>query len=81
MILTILYRLHQEICDFYDFVRPYSFEQDLREDLVQRVQRAVVDSGSLKPGRILAFGSFAAGLYLPTADMDLVYVSDAYWRS
>jgi non-canonical poly(A) RNA polymerase PAPD5/7 len=28
------------------------------------------------PGRIFCFGSFPAGLYLPTADMDLVYASD-----
>lgn len=31
-------------------------------------------------GRILCFGSFPAGLYLPTADMDLVYVSDRHYN-
>jgi non-canonical poly(A) RNA polymerase PAPD5/7 len=30
------------------------------------------------PARVKCFGSFPAGLFLPTADMDLVYTSDQY---
>ncbi|KAK4553616.1 hypothetical protein LTR86_009412 [Recurvomyces mirabilis] len=75
-------RLHKEICDFYDFVRPYEYEESVRQALITRIQKAVRTS----PARgapnveILCFGSFAAGLYLPTADMDLVAVTRQYMK-
>jgi non-canonical poly(A) RNA polymerase PAPD5/7 len=74
-------RLHEEICRFYDFVRPYDYEEESRADLINRVQVALMNSGVLEPGRVLAFGSYPAGLYLPTADMDLVFVSDSFSRT
>ena len=65
--------LHKEICDFYNFVKPRSFEQVVREDLLVRLQDAV---SNWKSGcEVHCFGSFAAGLYLPNADMDVVAVS------
>lgn len=81
--LTALRSLHKEIADFYEFVRPYAYEEEVRRDLINRVQRAVrgapnkVGGGSAE---IKSFGSFAAGLYLPTADMDLVALSPDYLR-
>ncbi|CAO2658254.1 Nn.00g059770.m01.CDS01 [Neocucurbitaria sp. VM-36] len=73
--------LHNEILDFYDFVAPQPFEHDIRNQLVHRVNSAL---GSRRfpheSGRILCFGSFPAGLYLPTADMDLVYTSDRHYN-
>ena len=73
--------LHNEILDFYDYVAPKPYEHDVRHSLVQRVNSAL---GSRRfphdSGRILCFGSFPAGLYLPTADMDLVYTSDRYYN-
>ena len=69
-------RLHKEIIDFYEYVKPRHFEQVIRtklvEDLRSRVKRFRENAD------ILCFGSFPAGLYLPTADMDLVCVSDQY---
>ncbi|KAK5169782.1 uncharacterized protein LTR77_005760 [Saxophila tyrrhenica] len=77
-------RLHMEICDFYDFVRPFEFEETVRQDLIERTQRAV-RSSHIQPQthkvEIKCFGSFASGLYLPTADMDLVAVSPDFLRS
>ena len=35
------FRLHREICDFYDFVRPRPYEQIVREELLSRLQTAV----------------------------------------
>ena len=72
------YRLHKEICDFYDYVKPRHFEREVREDLVSRLECCM---SKLYPGMIVEpFGSFASGLYLPTADMDLVVISDDYRR-
>lgn len=53
----------------------------MRTELVHRVNSAL---GTRRfpqdSGRILCFGSFPAGLYLPTADMDLVYTSDRHYN-
>lgn len=71
-----------EICDFHDFVKAHGFEEHARRDVIARIQDAFTtfnnrgDSG--RDVEIRSFGSFAAGLYLPTADMDLVAVSRTY---
>lgn len=70
--------LHKEVWDFYDFVKPRPHEERIRQDLVNRISRAL---RIRFPGcEIQAFGSFKSGLYLPTADMDLVLVSPSYLR-
>jgi non-canonical poly(A) RNA polymerase PAPD5/7 len=71
-------RLHKEICDFYAFVRPRDFENNLRHDLVTRVSHFL--SRNYHSCEVRYFGSFAAGLYLPNADMDLVVLSDSFVR-
>ncbi|CZT15993.1 uncharacterized protein RCC_01833 [Ramularia collo-cygni] len=76
-----LHRLHKELVDFHEFVRPYSFEAECREDLINRVQRAIRSWRGASDVEVRSFGSFASGLYLPTADMDLVAVSPSYLRS
>jgi non-canonical poly(A) RNA polymerase PAPD5/7 len=75
-------RLHNEILDFYDFVAPTSFEHDARHKLVQRITDALSTQRWFPndTGRIFCFGSYPAGLYLPTADMDLVYASDRHFN-
>ncbi|KAL9097358.1 MAG: hypothetical protein Q9163_006360, partial [Psora crenata] len=72
------FRLHKEICDFYDFVRPQHFEQVIRQELLKRLQTAV--SRQMPHCDVQSFGSFAAGLYLPNADMDVAVLSDSYRR-
>ena len=68
--------LHKEICDFYNFVKPRSFEAQMRSDLIARLQEAVK---TWKPECVLhSFGSYAAGLYLPNADMDVVVISPQF---
>lgn len=63
--------LHKEIIDFHEWVKPKDFETAMRRDLVDRLSNEL---RRWKPGgRLEAFGSYAAGLYLPTGDMDLVY--------
>ena len=62
--------LHKEILDFYAWVKPREFEHTVREDLIRRLSKELNRSRS---GQLQSFGSYAAGLYLPTGDMDLVY--------
>ncbi|KAI9837870.1 MAG: hypothetical protein M1837_002690 [Sclerophora amabilis] len=71
--------LHKEIRDFYEYVRPRHFEDTIRNDLVHRLQKVV--AMAYPKCDIRSFGSFAAGLYLPNADMDLVMVSESYMTS
>lgn len=72
-------RLHKEICDFHEFVRPQRHEQIIREDLLQRLQKAV--KKQLPDCALYCFGSFAAEMYLPNADMDLVVISSTFRSS
>jgi len=62
--------LHKEILDFYSWVKPHDFEADVRADLVSRLDKVLrrFNVGC----QLKSFGSYAAGLYLPTGDMDLV---------
>ncbi|EMC93008.1 hypothetical protein BAUCODRAFT_49110, partial [Baudoinia panamericana UAMH 10762] len=73
-------RLHKEICDFFNYVQPKNFEEEARRDLISRVERAILTSNiaGSHGTKIHCFGSFAAGLYLPTADMDLVAISSTF---
>jgi non-canonical poly(A) RNA polymerase PAPD5/7 len=75
--VDLLYiRLHKEIRDFYEYVKPRPFEEFIRGKLVEDLQERV--SNGFRGASVRTFGSFPAGLYLPTADMDLVCVSDSY---
>ncbi|KAH8732155.1 hypothetical protein GQ44DRAFT_735100 [Phaeosphaeriaceae sp. PMI808] len=73
--------LHNEIMDFYEFVAPTKFEHKARRNLVDRISNALRNTKVFPhdAGQILCFGSYPAGLYLPTADMDLVYASDRHY--
>ncbi|KAL8861475.1 MAG: hypothetical protein Q9178_001999 [Gyalolechia marmorata] len=73
------FRLHKEICDFYEFVRPQRYEHTIREDLLKRLQ--IVLAKQLPDCSIHCFGSFAAAMYLPNADMDLVVISESFKSS
>jgi len=70
------FSLHKEVCDFFEYVKPREFEQAVREELIERIQKAV--SAELTDCNVHCFGSFAAGLYLPNADMDLVVISNSF---
>ena len=62
--------LHKEIIDFYNWVKPQEYEDIIRQGVVKRLETQL---RRYKSGcRLEAFGSYAAGLYLPIADMDLV---------
>ncbi|KAI0449703.1 hypothetical protein F5B21DRAFT_493504 [Xylaria acuta] len=69
-------RLHMEIRDFYDYVSPRNFEKKLRQDLVSRLETLV--RRKFRNAKVLPFGSFMSGLYLPTADMDIAICSQGF---
>ncbi|TKA69416.1 hypothetical protein B0A49_05491 [Cryomyces minteri] len=70
--------LHKEISDFYEYVRPRDFEETIRRGLIDRISEFVRRNYS--GAKVECFGSFAAGLYLPTADMDLVALSRSFLK-
>ncbi len=78
-ILTIL-RLHNEILAFYDWVKPRPYEDMIRRDLIDRIQNVFDSQPKFRDMEIRSFGSFASGLYLPVADMDLVLLSPSFRR-
>ncbi|KAM7184609.1 hypothetical protein V8F33_012899 [Rhypophila sp. PSN 637] len=70
--------LHQEIVDFYNYVRPRAFEDEIRDGLVRDL--SVWVRRKFRDAEVYPFGSYASGLYLPTGDMDLAFLSDEYKR-
>jgi non-canonical poly(A) RNA polymerase PAPD5/7 len=60
-------------------VKPREFENFIRTKLVDDLRFKLKED--YPNADIHCFGSFPAGLYLPTADMDLVCVSDEYMRT
>ena len=62
--------------DFYEWIHPKEYEQVVRQDVLKRLSRAF---NQIEMGGVLkAFGSYAAGLYLPTGDMDLVWLQQGF---
>jgi non-canonical poly(A) RNA polymerase PAPD5/7 len=72
LLLLTFSRLHKEILDFYAWVKPKPHEEQVRQAVFERLDKSLQ---KMMPGELKAFGSYAAGLYLPTADMDLVFLT------
>lgn len=57
-------------------MRPLQFEEEIRQQLIDTVDHHI---GQIEPGATVeCFGSFAAGIYLPASDMDLVAYSSQF---
>lgn len=52
----------------------------IRRDLIDRIQNVFDSQPKFRDMEIRSFGSFASGLYLPVADMDLVILSPGFRR-
>lgn len=62
--------LHEEIIDFYEYIKPFEEEEFMRNRVVQRIEAVVC---CIWPeAKVEIFGSFATKLYLPTSDIDLM---------
>lgn len=62
--------------DFYYRYMPTDYEYLIRQKLIERLSEATQRRWS--DADIRPFGSFVAGLFLPTADMDIVFVSKKF---
>ena len=62
--------LHEEIMDFYDYMKPRPSEMRMRMEVVQRVRHVI--NNRWPQAQVHVFGSFCTGLYLPTGDIDIV---------
>lgn len=59
-----MFRLHEEIEDFFAYMCPSHEEHVLRIRVVKRIEQVIYD---LWPdSKVEVFGSFRTGLYLPT---------------
>lgn len=62
--------LHDEIIDFYEYMKPRPSEKRMRMEVVDRVRHVI--HSRWPRAQVLVFGSFCTGLYLPTGDIDIV---------
>ena len=62
--------LHEEICDFYHYMKPRPSEVHMRRDVFMRVTHII--QSRWPQARVSVFGSMLTGLFLPTSDIDLV---------
>ncbi|KAI1265516.1 hypothetical protein F5Y18DRAFT_386810 [Xylariaceae sp. FL1019] len=72
------FRLHKELVDFYEYVRPRDFEERVRNDMVENLRKLI--RMKLPESVVLPFGSFMSGLYLPNADMDIAVCSSSFFN-
>ena len=62
--------LHEEVNDFYEYMKPRPSDIRMRMDVISRAMNTVLYR--YPSARIEPFGSFITGLFLPTSDMDMV---------
>lgn len=62
--------LHEEIKDFYEYMKPRQSDKIMRMAVVERVRRIIVKKWP--DVTVEAFGSFPTELYLPTSDIDIM---------
>lgn len=74
----IMFRFHNEIMDFYEYVMPTDHDLEVRRSLVTRIEALLQREFNNYRSNLHLVGSSPAGLYLPTADLDLVLVSESF---
>lgn len=62
-------QLHEEIIDFYDYVKPTDLELQQFRHAVEHVKNLV--GNVVAGGHVNLYGSLATGLWVPNSDMDL----------
>jgi len=66
-------RLHYEILDFYNFMKPTAKEDELRIQTIKEFKQLI--KNNMKDVQIKTFGSFPNRLHLPDSDIDVVVFS------
>ena len=62
--------LHEEINDFYKYMKPRPSEMLMRRDVISRITQII--RVMWPQAEVQVFGSYCTALYLPTSDIDLV---------
>lgn len=68
-------RLHNEIIEFYAYIKPSVAEHLRREQSIAKLKHFLFEE--LPDCQILSFGSYATQLYLPNGDIDLVVLQSS----
>ena len=68
------HKLHLEIIEFYELIKPTESENLLREQTIKILKTSI--SEEFPNWKIKAFGSYPVGLHLPDSDIDLVVIVD-----
>ncbi len=63
-------KLHQEILDFYEFIKPTSEEDKLRDVTIRRLKELIKEE--FPNWKVKKFGSFPNKIHLPDSDVDIV---------
>lgn len=69
-------RLHNEIIEFYEYIKPSQEKHKIRTDVYKQIKALMEEE--IPGSTLLAFGSFCTRLYLPNSDVDLVLVHDQF---
>lgn len=62
--------LNEEICDFYEYMKPRPSEIQMRGEVILRTMSIILNRWP--QAKVQVFGSFCTALFLPTGDIDLV---------
>jgi predicted nucleotidyltransferase len=68
-------KLHYEILEFYEFIRPNSKEDLLREKTIKVVKDLI--SANFPELKVKKFGSFPNKIHLPDSDIDIVVLCES----
>lgn len=75
-----MWQLHIEVSElFYQYLQPRTYEDTARKGAIAGLQR-FFDRNGFQACIVRPFGSFAAGVYLPTADLDVVITTPSFER-
>jgi non-canonical poly(A) RNA polymerase PAPD5/7 len=67
-------KLHHEILDFYNFIRPNSEEDEIRTKSLKLVKSMIKEK--YPHWKIKSFGSFPNKIHLPDSDVDIAVIAD-----
>jgi len=67
-------KLHYEICDFYDYVKPHKREHEIRKKSFEILKNLIILK--FPNWRVKVFGSFPNEIFLSDSDVDIVVISN-----
>ena len=72
-------KLHHEILDFYEFIKP-SIEEDEKRDITFKIVKNVIKD-NFPDLKVKRFGSYPNKLHLPDSDIDIVVLSKNHMKN